>query len=176
MLDLLYGMSYRPGKYRASHPDRRLSKPEGASLLELLLALALLAITMVSVFSVLVPSKHRERQLQLRAVASDIVAAEISGVEQSVESDTPVGERARFWDQEFPKPSTPFREDSLPVGGQEFRFQVFAETIAGTPGLGIDGNGHRMKRVTVVVTWDYEGSGRGANTFEGVRILAEPGE
>lgn len=148
----------------------------GVTLLETLIAIALLALTLLSVFATLVPAGKREQQAQSRTAAYDVISSELAKLSHSLNRDVPSGERSRFWGSDFPTPSTPFKSGSTKVGSQEFLFEIFAVTMRDSSGADLGGVGNRLKQVEVVVSWGTGGPGRGHGEVREQVILGEPDE
>lgn len=155
----------------------REQKPShGVTLLETLIAIVLLAVTLLSVLATMAPAGKKERQAHLRTAAYDLVRTELEKLSYSVIRDVPSGERARFWDGRFPAPSTPFKSGTVTVGRDEFRFEIFAQTIQDSGGAVLGGVGNRLKQVEVVVRWSVDGVGRGRGEIRELVVMGEPDE
>lgn len=127
----------------------------GLGLVELLLAIVILAMGAFALLSLLVTSAQARAKTQASSAARALADGELQRTVHSVRSDQPAGEQSRFWDGEYPAGGTPFVQTTTRVGKLDYEVSVFAETVLSPPS-----GTNRMKQIEVRVTW-HEGQRQG---------------
>ena len=127
----------------------------GFSLSELVLAVGLLAMVILALAMLGISTIRSSEKAARFSQASQVGSSLITRILYDVECDQPPGTRDAFWDHVGPAPwqaVTP-----VTVGGVEYEYEVFAETVLETSGVAsgtVAGEpGNRVKKVDLVMTW-----------------------
>lgn len=141
---------------------------KGFSIIELLVAIAVLGLGLFSLLSVLTASIQANAKSTNLSSALDLASSELERTIQGATKDLPAGSKEAFWTQDFPPSGPPLKQYEEKVGGTKFLVEVFNQTIAGT------GN-NRIKKLTVLVFWwNSEKKGYGKLQTSATRLVAEP--
>lgn len=133
----------------------------GFSLVEVLIALAIMGIALLGLVTVLASGMKAQDKLSksvlARSVASTVFERTVN--EMGVSSPDDVED---FWDQDVSSEQTPYRSGTEMVGNTAFDYVITATEVRGTDGApfgtatGQDGN--RLKFMTVTVRWAADGA------------------
>lgn len=136
---------------------------EAFSLPELIVALAVLAITLLALVALAASSLGYSEKSNSLASGAAVAETQLERVIQLARGDNPPGEKARFWDNEYPAGGTPYLESSVKVGNTEYKFKVHTTTLrSSTTNLEMGGDPllqNRMKKVDITVFWWTEEPG-----------------
>ena len=151
----------------------------GLSLAEIIVAIAILAITLFSLLSVLVSGMQADKKAFLLATASNLADTELERAIQGV-AQADQGTRDAFWNGEFPHPGSPYRSGTRTVNNTQFDFSIHAVTVFDTSGVAVGDtegdNDHRLKQLDIYVRW-YESStaklGQGQTVHHQRRLITE---
>ena len=122
------------------------------SLAELLVALGLIAVAILSVLALSIAVARTNQEGIDQNVGNTVSNQVLLRLMDQLRADSPTGIRDRFWDRDFV--STPFESKALTNNDTEFQYEIFARTITdslGNPmGAATDS---RLKKVDIVVRW-----------------------
>lgn len=146
------------------------------SLAEIIVALGILALVLLSLVSVLVSSLKSEKKAFLMTSALNLADSELERLFLSVKSDQPLGARAEFWGRDYPSSGAPLRQGTATVSHTEFHFEITTATVMAADGLPIGDPDHRLKEVDILVRW-YPSStaslGQGESSYRQKRLFSE---
>ncbi len=157
-------------------PDGSENPPSGFGLAEVIVAIALLSITALSLVTVLVSSLRSDKKAFLVAAASNLAETELQRTAEAVKSDTPAGIQATFWEQQYPESGSPFRTGKSTISHTEFEYFIYAVSVTDSTGLPIGDPDNRLKQVDIYVRW-YNPSagspGHGRTTHHQRRLISQ---
>lgn len=140
------------------------------SLIEILIALALLSLGALAMFSLWMASLQAGSKATQLAAAAAVADGELSRVVRAATLDDPPGELTRFWAQDYPTSGAAFSTGSVSAGGTAYDFEVHTQTVLSEP----DGT-NRIKQVLVTVTWwGGQRQGHGRLSTQASRLVTEP--
>jgi uncharacterized protein (TIGR02598 family) len=125
----------------------------GFTLPEVLLAVAILALTLFALISVAASSLQTRAKSNNLATAQALAETTVESVIRKAQSDADPAPKSKsdFWESDFQKPGPPWEQKTVKVGTNEFRCEVYTKTIVELGGSGLEQN--RIKRVDVTVYW-----------------------
>jgi Tfp pilus assembly protein PilV len=142
--------------------DVRLSTRNGFSLAELLVALGLFAVCILTVLALSISIARSNQEGEDTGVAGTVANGLVEELVDRVRADQPPGLKADFWDNDY------WEEGTFLNNGTEYQYKISGSTVQDTGGVDI-GNlapGNRLKKVDIVVYWwdsettDRQGYGR----------------
>lgn len=147
---------------------------EGFTVSEVLVALALLAITFVSVLGVLAAGIREDKKGFLKESAASVSELLQRRLLKDVSRDDPPGARANFWSVDKPNRSDPYRQGEEMSGSTRFEYAICTETLV--PSFGSN-DGKRLKQIDVYVRWssDDARAGYGSTLHHDRLIVSEAG-
>jgi hypothetical protein len=142
---------------------------------EVILAIAFLAITFVSLLSVLAAGLRTDRKAFFRDAATSTARALLTKTLSKVSRDTPVGTKSAFWAEDKPNRGNPYLEDTVSAGDTVFTYQITTKTIPAANGSPFGGVKRRLKQVDIYVRWggDDQRTGYGSTVYHDRRIISE---
>ncbi len=148
----------------------------GLSLAEVLVAIVILSVVLLSLIAVLGSSLKSDRKAFLMSGAANLADSELDRLLQSVKSDQPAGTRAQFWDSDHPSSGEPLRSGQVTVSHIQYSFAIYCQTVLDTSGTPVGDPNHRLKQVDIVVDW-YRSTtaklGQGETTYRQRRLFSE---
>ncbi|MEW6279836.1 MAG: prepilin-type N-terminal cleavage/methylation domain-containing protein [Candidatus Eremiobacterota bacterium] len=133
----------------------RPTEPRAFTLVEVLVALALIAVALLAVVAVGTASIRMSAKSSNLSAAAMVAETELSRAIYEAVNDQPPGSASAFWDNDWPE-SNPWTTGTRRVGNTDFEFAVDATTVNdATTGaeLGTGASQNRLKLVHVVVWW-----------------------
>ena len=146
----------------------------GFTVSEVLIALALLAITFVSVLAVLAAGIRADKKGFLKESAASVSELLQRRLLKDVGRDDPPGARANFWSVDKPDRSDPYQQGLEISGGTRFEYAICTQTL--TPSFGSN-PGKRLKQVDVYVRWSSDDvrAGYGSTLHHDRFLVSEAG-
>ena len=135
------------------------------SLGELLVALGLIAVAILSVLALSITIAKSNREGIDHGVGN-VVATQISDrLIDQLKTDTPAGSKEAFFAKDFI--STPYDQGVLSNNNTDFSYEIYARTVTDTSGSSLGGTtlNNRLKKLDVMVHWwdsntkDHQGYG-----------------
>jgi prepilin-type N-terminal cleavage/methylation domain-containing protein len=149
----------------------------GFSLVEVLIALAVMSIAVLGLGSVLVSGLKAQSKTEYSAVAHSVANRVLDRLVRRLQSMSNDDAGASFWDADLSSEASPWTElgQSETVGNTVYEYLITATPVAGFPSE----NG--LKLVTVKVRWTDDGArvkaGTGKQEISATRLLnRRPGE
>lgn len=137
-------MSFRPGKDRSP----------GFSLAELIVALGIMGLALLVLFSVLATGNRSQRKMQDEDAAYRLADQEMSRLIYSLENDSPPGVKASFWASDFPPSGPSWRGSKVQFNRTDYDYQIHTETLLDTTsGVPLGAPGGQLKLIHVAVSW-----------------------
>lgn len=143
--------------------------PKGFSLTEVIVAVGILGLTLLTLLTLCSIALKYHRQSLNNATAVRVNDMVLERAVAGVIHDTPSGEADKFWGNQYPYPSTSYREGVEKVGRESFNYAIYAVDI---PGLGDSSTTppNVLRRVDAYVWWTEEGEPGGKRTHS-TRLL-----
>ncbi len=147
----------------------------GLSVAEVVIAIALLAITFVSLLAVLAGGLRTDRKAYFKDAAASTARVLLTKSLGKVTQDLPPGTKAHFWSQDFPDRDAPYLKGEETSGDVTFRYEICTRAVMSTAGVPFGSPNHRLKQVDIYVSWtsDDERTGYGSTVYRDRRILSE---
>lgn len=147
----------------------------GLSVPEVVVAIAFLAITFVSLLAVLIGGIRTDRKAFYRETAASTARSLLTKILSEVTRDTPAGTKSNFWAMDHPTRSSPYRQGTEVAGDTEFHYEVCTLTVVGPNAVPFGAPSHRLKQVDIYVRWssDDERTGYGSTVYHDRRIISE---
>lgn len=132
-------------------PSRRLHI--GFTLAELMVAVFLVAVAMLSVFALTISVLRTDQKTRDTSVGREVAQMLAERTFARVRADQPAGTRANFWENDFV--GAPYETGSYKQGSTEFKYTIYAQTVVDTLGDSVGGNvdENRLKKVDVILSW-----------------------
>ncbi len=148
--------------------------------MEVVLGLGILALALMAIASVCASAMRASQKGIDRGTAAAVADRQLTRQVQLVQDDSPAGDKARFWDQEFPVSVSPFSAGQEQVGPTLFQYAIYASTVRDAGGLPVGGAiaGNRLKKVDIAVWWmsqDGARAGYGQLQYQTSRVISEQG-
>ena len=139
------------------------------------MAIALLAITFVSLLAVLAGGLRTDRKAYYKDAAASTARTILTRTLGQVSRDNPVGIKAAFWNTDRPNQSSPYLSGTEEAGDARFYYEICTVTITGTNGAVFGAPDHRLKQVDVYVRWGGDNGrvGYGSTSYHDRRIISE---
>lgn len=150
-------------------------RAKGMSVPEVLIAIALLAITFLSLMGVLASGLRADKKDYLKDSAS--AAAElILHREFRRMRNSPAAKQA-FWNSDHPDRNSPYSSGEEVSGSAKFHYDICTRTVDDTSGSPFNGTGQRLKEVEIFVRWGSDDTrvGFGSTLYREVRYVSEAG-
>jgi hypothetical protein len=147
----------------------------GLSVAEVVIAIAFLAITFVSLLSVLAGGLKHDRKAYLKNAATATARALLTKTLSEVSKDSPAGTKDGFWATDYPYRTSPYREGEENAADVTFHYEICTETVRAISGQPFGAPDHRLKQVDVYVRWGQEDerTGFGSTVYHDRRIVSE---
>lgn len=148
----------------------------GLSLAEVLVAIVILSMVLLSLLAVLGSSLKSDRKAFLMAGAANLADSELDRLLQSVKADQPAGTREQFWESDHPSSGEPLRSGVATVSHTEYSFAIFCQTVLDTSGAPLGNPDHRLKQVDIIVRWHQSTTlklGEGETSYHQRRLFSE---
>lgn len=149
---------------------------DGLSLAEVLIAIVILSMVLLSLIAVLGSSLKADRKAFWMTGAANLADSELDRLLQSVRTDQPAGTREQFWDSDHPRSGEPLRSGVVTVSHTEYSFAIYSQTVLDTSGVPVGDPDHRLKQVDIVVRWHQSTTlklGQGETTYHQRRLFSE---
>ena len=148
----------------------------GLSVAEVVIAIALLSITCVSLLAVLAGGLRTDRKAYFKDAAASTARTLLTRTLSKVSRDDPVGAKANFWNTDRPKGSPQsYLSGTEEAGDVTFHYDIYTQTITAANGTVFGTPDHRLKQVDVYVRWGGDDSrvGYGSTSYHDRRIISE---
>lgn len=133
---------------------------EGLTLIEVIIAIGIMAVALLAILSVASMALTYQRQsinnLNAASAAETVLNKAITRV---LSEDPPATIQAQFWGTEYPFPSTPYDSGTLKIGREEYQYRIYALNV---PGIGDPAAApvpNVLKKVDAYVWWKDSGAG-----------------
>ncbi len=145
----------------------------GMSLPEVLLAIALLAITFLSLMSVLASGLRADKKDYVKDSAS--AAAELILNRELRQIRTSPAAKQAFWNSDYPDRNSPYSSGLEVAGSTEFHYDICTRTVDDTSGSPFNGTEQRLKQVEIFVRWGGDDTrvGFGSTVYHELRYVSE---
>jgi hypothetical protein len=148
--------------------------------MEVVLGLGIAALALMAMASVCASAMRASQKGIDRGAAAAVADRQLTRQIQLVQDDSPAGDRARLWDQEFPFTAAPFSTGQEQVGSMLFQYAIYASTVRDAGGWPVGGAmaGNRLKKMDIVVWWmsqDGSRAGYGQLQYQTSRVISEQG-
>lgn len=156
--------------------------PSGFTMVELLLSLAIMAMVILTLFSLAASSVRGTEKTGHLATGQAVAESQLEYAIRNAQADIPAGDKDRFWGGNFPRSGTPFVEGSVNISGTEFKYAIYATGFNhSATGLPVGGDvllENRIKHVECLVWWMTENpedsrQGFGKMTTSAMRLVNE---
>lgn len=123
------------------------------SLGELLVALGLIAVAILSLIALSITIARSNRESIDNTVANTVASQLVERLIDQLREDTPTGYRENFFANDYT--TTPYDQGSLTNNNTEYKFKIFAKTINDTSGAAVGGATakNRLKKIDIEVRW-----------------------
>lgn len=123
------------------------------SLPELLLAIALFAVAILSIVALSLSVLRTDRKTVDTGVAHSVARQVLLRSLEQVRTDQPGGSKVNFWNNNYV--TQPFLKGKQNSNGTDFEYSIYAETVVSTSASPVGGavTGNRLKKVDVIVWW-----------------------
>lgn len=148
----------------------------GFSLLEVLFALAVLAIAATALGQVLVSNLVAQHNITESARARAVAERQFERVVAELNS-LPLADAGDFWSRDYPDQTDAWRAGNQRIGHTDYRYWITASTVNDDGGgrLGGSSAANGLKMVRVTVSWNSDGdaarSGRGTMKIYSTRLV-----
>lgn len=138
------------------------------SIFEVLLALALLAVTFLSLMGVLAMGLRADKKSYVKDCAYDVASYILEREFKLISNDS--NARANFWGGDSPNRGNAYKSGVQDFGGDKFSYEICTTTVSS-----FNAAGSRLKKVQIFVHWgaDEVRSGYGSLLVSEVRYLSE---
>ncbi len=151
-------------------------------MVELLLSLAIMAMVILTLFSLAASSVRGTEKTSHLATGQAVAEAQLQYAIRNAQADIPSGDKDRFWNGDFPRSGTAFKEGVVKIGKTDFNYAIYAVNFNNsTTGLPFGGDlllENRIKYVECLVWWmtansDEQRQGFGKMTTSAVQLVNE---
>lgn len=140
------------------------SKTKGLSLIEVIVGVGILGFAILALLTVLGSALNFHRQTNNHSTAVRVNDMVLERAVAGVLHDTPAGTSDDFWDNDYPYPSTPYREGEIVVGREDFQYAVYAVDVPGVGDPDADPP-NRLRKIDAYVWWQEPGQAGQKRTF-----------
>ena len=155
-----------------------MSKRQGFSLAELIIALGLFAVAILSILGLSILIGKASQEADDRTIGSVVASSLADRLIDQLRSDAPPGTRASFWDNEFGS-ANPWEEGTLNNDGTEYQYRILASSVTDSSGDPVGGTtpNNRLKKVDISVWWwgdeNQQHQGYGTLKVISTRLVSE---
>lgn len=147
------------------------------SLAEVVLSVAILALALLAMFSLIGTALRSSSRTENLAIAGDVAEQQLTRNIYGAVNDQPAGSSMQFWDQDYI--DIPWRQGHQQVNQMDFHYAIYAQTLNDAQtGKPAGGNPNRLKKVDIVVWWMHSSpqggrQGYGQLRTGGTRLVNE---
>lgn len=138
----------------------RSSSSEGFTLIEVLVAVAIMGVALLTILSVASMAVNHQRQsinnLNAASAAEKVLNRAITRV---LSEDPPAAIQAEFWGTQFPFPTTPYDSGTINVGRETYQYRIYAQDVPGVGDPAAAPVPNTLKKVDAYVWWKDSGAG-----------------